>query len=99
MIEDEPRIASFIEFGLTAEGFTVEVADNGADGLGLAESAGFDVIVLDLMLPRMIGEEVLRRLRAGGACHDKCVSPGWVKIGWCEDRSGRTPCGREDIGW
>ncbi|WP_279347759.1 response regulator transcription factor [Hoyosella sp. YIM 151337] len=67
VIEDEPRIASFIEFGLTAEGFTVEVADNGADGLCLAESAGFDVIVLDLMLPRVSGEEVLHRLRAGGS--------------------------------
>jgi two-component system, OmpR family, response regulator QseB len=66
VIEDEARIASFIEYGLTAEGFSVEIADNGLDGLARATSAEFDVVILDLMLPRMDGEEVLRRLRGQG---------------------------------
>ncbi|MDN5931805.1 MAG: response regulator transcription factor [Pseudonocardia sp.] len=66
VVEDEARIAAFLEYGLTAEGFVVEIATNGRDGLELARSGGFDVVILDLMLPLMTGEEVLRRLRGQG---------------------------------
>lgn len=66
VVEDEQRIASFLEYGFSAEGFSVEVADNGRDGLRRARSGEFDIVVLDLMLPRLAGEEVLRALRADG---------------------------------
>ena len=66
VVEDEARIASFLEYGLTAEGFTVEIADNGQTGLDRARSGDFDVVILDLMLPRLTGEEVLRQLRGQG---------------------------------
>jgi DNA-binding response OmpR family regulator len=66
VVEDEARIASFLEYGLTAEGFVVEIATNGRDGLELARTGAFDVVILDLMLPLMTGEEVLRQLRGQG---------------------------------
>lgn len=70
VVEDEARIASFLEYGLGAEGFEVEVVDNGVDALDLAVQGGFDVMILDLMIPRMSGEDVLRRLRGQG-----CTTP------------------------
>lgn len=66
VVEDEARIASFLEYGLTAEGFTVEIVDNGRGGLDRARSGRFDLVVLDLMLPGLTGEEVLRQLRGQG---------------------------------
>jgi two-component system, OmpR family, response regulator QseB len=63
IVEDEPRIASFVERGLKAEGFAVQVAPDGRTGLDLASTDGFDLVVLDLMLPCVSGEEILRQLR------------------------------------
>jgi DNA-binding response OmpR family regulator len=64
LVEDEPRIASFVERGLKAEGFAVQVAADGETGLALATDEGVDLVVLDLMLPKLSGEQVLERLRA-----------------------------------
>ena len=66
MIEDEARIASFVKSGLESEGFLVEHADGGAAGLELVLDTDPDLVILDLILPRMGGEEVLRRLRGAG---------------------------------
>jgi DNA-binding response OmpR family regulator len=63
LVEDEPRIASFVERGLKAEGFAVQVAGDGETGLTLASDEEVDLVVLDLMLPKLSGEEVLQRLR------------------------------------
>lgn len=63
MVEDEARIASFVKSGLESEGFLVEHADDGAAGLELVLDTDPDLVILDLILPRMGGEEVLRRLR------------------------------------
>lgn len=63
LVEDEARIASFVERGLRAEGFAVSVAADGEQGLALACQDDVDLVILDLMLPRLTGEEVLRRLR------------------------------------
>ncbi len=52
--------------GLAAEGFVVESAGNGVEGLALARHGDFDVVVLDVMLPGLSGYEVVRRLRADG---------------------------------
>jgi DNA-binding response OmpR family regulator len=66
VVDDERRMARAIQRGLAAEGFAVEVAYNGEDGLHLAREGGFDVIVLDIMLPKVNGYEVCKRLRAEG---------------------------------
>ncbi|TAM66205.1 MAG: response regulator transcription factor [Microbacteriaceae bacterium] len=67
LVEDEAAITDALTRGLSAEGFVVESADNGIDGLWMAEENDFDVIVLDLMLPGLSGYEVCRRLRVGGS--------------------------------
>lgn len=63
LIEDEEKIARFIELELVHEGYEVKKAYNGREGLELAESGAFDLILLDVMLPELNGLEVLRRLR------------------------------------
>ncbi len=64
IIEDEARIAAFIERGLRAEGFGVQVAADGEAGFALAVLAETDLVILDLMLPGLSGEQVLQRIRA-----------------------------------
>ena len=62
LIEDEPGIADFMERGLALAGYNVQSASDGERGLQLALGDNVDLVVLDLMLPRMSGTEVLRRL-------------------------------------
>ncbi|MCV7281014.1 response regulator transcription factor [Mycolicibacterium flavescens] len=64
IVEDEPRLAATLAAGLRAENFVVVAVDNGVDGLWQAAEEDFDVVVLDIMLPKMSGYEVLRQLRA-----------------------------------
>lgn len=63
--EDEPRISSFLERGLAANGYTTEVVDNGEAALALARSGRFELLVLDIGLPDMDGFNVVRELRRG----------------------------------
>ena len=63
LIEDEPKVSSFVARGLTAERFAVDVAADGKSGLDLATTYHYDLIILDLMLPQMDGGEVLRHIR------------------------------------
>lgn len=65
VVEDERRLAEAMARGLAADGFTVDIAHDGADGLWRATEQPYDVIVLDIMLPKMSGYEVVKRLRAG----------------------------------
>ena len=67
VVQDEAPVASFIKRGLEAEGFAVRTACDGAEGLELSSSLDFDLIVLDLPLPTVTGEEILGRLRAAGS--------------------------------
>jgi DNA-binding response OmpR family regulator len=62
VIEDESRILSFLSRALEAEGFDVDGADNGVDGLERAVRGGYDLVILDLLLPRVDGLSVLREL-------------------------------------
>ena len=63
VIEDEERIASFLEKGLRANGFTPTTTGDGATGLSYLQSGEFDLVILDIGLPVMDGFTVLRRLR------------------------------------
>jgi two-component system OmpR family response regulator len=64
VIEDSPKMAGLLRRGLVEEGYAVDVARNGIDGVWLAEEVAFDAIVLDIGLPDIDGFEVCRRLRA-----------------------------------
>jgi len=66
VVEDEVRLAAGLRSGLEAEGFAVDVAVNGPDGLWRARESRYDAIVLDLMLPGMSGFRVCSLLRAEG---------------------------------
>jgi len=64
IVEDETRLASALQRGLANEGFTVEVAHSGPDGLHAALEGDFDALILDIMLPGMSGYRVIEQLRA-----------------------------------
>jgi two-component system OmpR family response regulator len=66
VVDDEPRLADGLRRGLEAEGFAVDVAGNGVDGLWMAREHPYDAIVLDIMLPAMSGYRVCEMLRADG---------------------------------
>lgn len=66
LIEDEANIARVLQLELQHEGYAVDRADNGVDGLNLAMSRFWDLIVLDVMLPQMDGMALLKRLRQAG---------------------------------
>ena len=67
IVEDEDRISSFMSKGLTADGFTTTVAADGITGLDLALSGEFDLVILDIGLPRLDGYGVLDGLRSQGS--------------------------------
>ena len=64
VVEDERNLGAAVVRGLRAEGFVVDLVDNGVDGLHRAGEGQYDALVLDIMLPGMSGYEVLRRMRA-----------------------------------
>ncbi|NHI16334.1 response regulator transcription factor [Microbacterium excoecariae] len=65
--DDEARIAGFIEKGLRAAGFATRIASDGAEALDLALTGEFDLLVLDVNMPKLTGFEVLEQLRGQGA--------------------------------
>ena len=64
VVEDERRMAELLRQGLMEDGHAVTVAVDGRDGLAFAEPGGFDLVILDRMLPGMSGLEIARQLRA-----------------------------------
>lgn len=66
LLEDEARIAGFVERGLKAEGYQVSCVATGREALELGFEGSWDVIVLDVMVPDLSGMDVCKRLRAGG---------------------------------
>ncbi|WP_026875933.1 response regulator transcription factor [Jiangella gansuensis] len=66
VVEDERGLARALQRGLSAEGFAVELAHDGLDGLHLARENDYDVIVLDIMLPSLSGYRICQALRAEG---------------------------------
>ena len=66
VVEDEKKVASFIKRGLEEEGFNVDLAHDGEEGLFMAETNPYSLILMDLMLPKKDGLTVLRELRDKG---------------------------------
>ena len=66
VIEDDPKLSRLLRTGLSEQGFTVDVARDGEEGLALASTEPYDAVVLDLMIPKVEGTRVLRELRAAG---------------------------------
>lgn len=64
IIEDDQAISQMYRFKFEAEGYDVQTAENGKLGLELAESLKPDIILLDLMMPEMTGDEMLAKMRA-----------------------------------
>ncbi|MEM8691066.1 MAG: response regulator transcription factor [Pseudomonadota bacterium] len=64
LIEDETRVADFLRRGLSAEGWSVQHAPDGETGIEFTRQDSFDLIILDLMLPGISGQDVCRKLRA-----------------------------------
>ena len=62
LIDDEPRILNFVRRGLEAEGMTVDTAGGGDEGLLLALSRSYDLVILDLVMPGLDGDTVLLRI-------------------------------------
>lgn len=67
LVEDEVKLARFVELELTSEGYQVTVANDGMTGLSLARESTPDLAILDWMLPGLTGVEICRRLRATGS--------------------------------
>ena len=63
IVEDEAKLARFVELELTHEGYVVDKAADGREGLSMMEGGGYDLVLLDIMLPGLNGLEVLRRAR------------------------------------
>ncbi|MBD2464211.1 response regulator transcription factor [Oscillatoria sp. FACHB-1407] len=66
LVEDEPKIASFVQIGLKEQGFVVDYCDNGDEGLIQAMEHDYDVVVLDIMVPGKDGLSILKQLRQAG---------------------------------
>ncbi len=67
VVEDEPKLAEYIHRGLSEESFIVDIARDGEEALERAARTTYDLVILDLMLPRMDGFAVCRALRASGS--------------------------------
>ena len=63
VVEDEKKVASFIKRGLEEEDFTVDVAHDGESGIAMAESSSYDLILMDVMLPKKDGLSAIKELR------------------------------------
>ena len=66
IVEDEQKTGDYLKQGLSEAGFTVDLARDGPDGLHLASTGDYDLVVLDVMLPGLNGWQVLQRIRQGG---------------------------------
>ena len=66
LVEDDPKLARSIQHGLAAESFAIEVVGTGEDAVGHARATAYDLIILDIMLPRMDGFAVCEQLRSAG---------------------------------
>ncbi|HKL26461.1 MAG TPA: response regulator transcription factor [Desulfuromonadales bacterium] len=66
VVEDEIKVANFIQRGLEGEGFSVDMANDGETGVAKAEQGAYDLILMDIMLPKLDGLEAIRQIRDKG---------------------------------
>lgn len=66
LVEDDPKVGAFLEAGLRQEGFLVDRAHDGDEAMGLARAGGYEVILLDFMLPKRDGLEIAKDIRHRG---------------------------------
>ncbi|HEV3386449.1 MAG TPA: heavy metal response regulator transcription factor, partial [Gemmata sp.] len=66
LVEDDPKTVAVLKKGLTENGFVVDTAASGDEGIHLARKGGYDLVILDVLLPGRDGWSVLRELRLGG---------------------------------
>lgn len=66
IVEDEPKTAAYLQKGLSEHGFVVDIADQGEDGLHLARTGQYDLVILDIMLPARDGWSILTEMRRRG---------------------------------
>lgn len=93
LVEDDEATASYIAKGLAEEGFAVDRADNGRDGLFLASDGSYDAVILDRMLPAMDGMAVLAALRAATIETPVIILSA---LGSAEDRIAGLTAGSDD---
>jgi DNA-binding response OmpR family regulator len=94
VVEDEHKIANSIKTGLEQESFAVDVAYDGETGYGLAVTEKYDIIILDLMLPKLDGMEICRLLRQEEDIHTPILI--LTAKGEIEDRVKGLNCGADD---
>ncbi|HMK48590.1 MAG TPA: response regulator transcription factor [Thermodesulfovibrionales bacterium] len=66
LVEDDGDISAFVKLGLEEESFTVDIASNGVDGLAMATSTNYGLIILDIMLPGINGKDLCKKIREEG---------------------------------
>jgi DNA-binding response OmpR family regulator len=93
LVEDEVKLARFIELELTSEGYEVRVAHDGMEGLTLVRETNPDLAILDWMLPGMTGVEICRRLRSTGSAIPVILLTAKDEIG---DRVAGLDAGADD---
>lgn len=93
VIEDDKDVASFVKNGLEQAGYTVDCADNGKDGLFLATTETYDVLVVDRMLPGVDGLTIIRTLRASDNTAPAIVLSA---LGEVDDRVSGLKAGGDD---
>ncbi len=94
MVEDEHKIANSIKKGLEQESYAVDVTYDGESGFDLAASEEYDVIILDLMLPKIDGLEICRKLRKEENVHTPILI--LTARGQLEDKVKGLNCGADD---
>ena len=93
VVEDSERLSRSLKVGLSKAGFTVDAAQDGRDGLDMAETYDYDAIVLDMMLPGMPGLDILSRLRQGGSNAHVLILSARDRV---EDRIAGLDAGADD---
>src|SRR5262252_1535040 len=93
LVEDEKKVSTFVARGLAEERFAVDVASDGQAGLELATTYHYDLVILDLMLPKLDGSEVLRRIRAQNASVPVLILTARDAVG---DKVGNFEAGADD---
>lgn len=93
VVEDDLRVADFLDRGLRAEGYAVQLVRNGADGLAAARSGKHGVILLDVMLPGLNGMDLCQTLRSEGHATPILMLTAMSTV---EDRVAGLRCGADD---